>query len=244
MNHQSYATQPNRADRFDQESELIRDRLKTPRAAAIAGIVFSLLLITSQMLIWLSVPPDPIAAATEIVRHAKEVVLALNLLPFAGIAFLWFIAVVRDRLGDLEDRFFSTVFLGSGLLYVAMIFTATAIAGALVGLLTAEQNASVISPVYLIGRAEIYRFTSLFGTKMAAVFMGSTSTIFLRTRVLPRWVAFSGYVLAAGLLLSIGIVPGIPAVFPLWVMVVSVCILLQGRSSWKRSGAGEKTGAV
>ncbi len=242
MNHQSYATQPAPANRFERESDLIRQRLKTPRAAAIAGIVFSLLLMTSQVLIWVSVPPDPVAAATAIVQHSKEIILALNLLPFAGIAFLWFIAVVRDRLGDLEDRFFSTVFLGSGLLYVAMIFTATAIAGALVGLLTTGQNAGTISPVYLIGRAEIYRFTSLFATKMAGVFMGSTSTIFLRTRVLPRWVAFTGYVLSAGLLLSIGIVPGIPAVFPLWVMLVSACILLQGRSSWKASGGASVTG--
>jgi len=43
-------------------------------------------------------------------------------LPFAGIAFLWFIGVLRDRLGELEDRFFATVFLGSGLLFLAMLF--------------------------------------------------------------------------------------------------------------------------
>jgi hypothetical protein len=30
--------------------------------------------------------------------------LSLNLLPFAGIAFLWFIGVVRERLGEIEDR--------------------------------------------------------------------------------------------------------------------------------------------
>jgi hypothetical protein len=238
MNHQPYGTQSAPASRLDQQTDLIRQSMKTPRAAAIAGIIFSLLLMTSQVLIWLSVPPDPTAAATEIVRHSKEVVLALNLLPFAGIAFLWFIAVVRDRLGDLEDRFFSTVFLGSGLLYVAMIFTATAIAGAVVGLLTTEQSAGAISPVYLLGRAEIYRFTSLFGTKMSAVFMASASTIFLRTRVLPRWIAFSGYVLSAGLLLSIGIVPGIPAVFPLWVMLVSICILRQGAVIMEDVGRG------
>jgi hypothetical protein len=40
----------------------------------------------------------------------------------AGIAFLWFIGVIRDHLGDREDRFFATVFLGSGLLFVAMLF--------------------------------------------------------------------------------------------------------------------------
>ncbi len=56
--------------------------------------------------------------------------VSLNLVPFAGIAFLWFIGVLRDRIGEREDRFFATVFLGSGLLFVAMMFVAVAVAGA------------------------------------------------------------------------------------------------------------------
>jgi len=98
----------------------IRNRLKTPRAAAVAGIVFSILLITSQLLVWISIPANVGEAALEVVSQSRRITLALNLLPFAGIAFLWFIGVVRDRLGRLEDRFFATVFLGSGLLYIAM----------------------------------------------------------------------------------------------------------------------------
>ena len=64
---------------------------------------------------------------------------------------------------------------------------------------------------------------------MAGVFMMSSSTIFLRTRVVPRWIAFTGYVLAIGLLLSIGMFTWVPAIFPLWVLLVSVCILLEGQ---------------
>ena len=53
---------------------------------------------------------------------SNTVALGLNPVPFAGIAFLWFIGVLRDRLGEFEDRFFSTVFLGSGFLFLAMLF--------------------------------------------------------------------------------------------------------------------------
>ena len=60
------------------------------------------------------------------------VAIALNLIPFAGIAFLWFIGVVRDRIGGREDRFFATVFLGSGFLFVGMLFVAAAVAGGLI----------------------------------------------------------------------------------------------------------------
>jgi hypothetical protein len=216
---------------MDQEAELIRRSLKTPRAAAIAGIIFSLLLITSQVLIRLSIPSDPLASPLELVRHSKTVMIALNLLPFAGIAFLWFVAVVRDRLGELEDRFFATVFLGSGLLYVAMIFVAAAIAGALIGLLASDSGDLTTSSTYALGRQEIYRILNIFSARMAAVFMISTSTIFTRTRILPRWVAFLGYALAAALLLAGGSVTWIIMVFPLWVALISACILIQNRQS-------------
>lgn len=82
---------------MNQRAALIRWSMKTPRAAAIAGIIFSVLLISSQLLISVSVSADAIGSAREIIDHSKTISFALNLLPFAGIAFLWFIGVVRDR---------------------------------------------------------------------------------------------------------------------------------------------------
>jgi hypothetical protein len=95
---------------------LIRARLKTPRAAAIAGILFAVLLISGLALFRLLVRADPLETGAWLKTSSNRVALALNLVPFAGIAFLWFIGVLRDRLGDLGDRFFARVFLGSGLL--------------------------------------------------------------------------------------------------------------------------------
>src|SRR5689334_18416660 len=127
---------------------------------------------------------------------------ALNLLPFAGIAFLWFVGVVRDRLGKLEDRFFATVFLGSGLLFVAMFFVSAALAGGLLLVLSNGTEDLIRSGAYALGRAEIYQITNVYATKMAGVFMISVSTVFLRTRIVPRWISFLGYGLAVWLLLS------------------------------------------
>jgi len=93
-------------DLMNQSMTLSRQRLKTPRAAAIAGIIFSILLIIIVVLMRMSIPLNPHDAGTWLSSSSRTVNLALNLLPFAGIAFLWFIGVVRDRLGELEDRFF------------------------------------------------------------------------------------------------------------------------------------------
>ena len=89
------------------EAALVSARLKTPRAAAIAGIPFSVLLITSLLMFRFSVRADPLETGAWLKTSSNKVALALNLVSFAGIAFLWFIGVLRDRLGDLEDRFFA-----------------------------------------------------------------------------------------------------------------------------------------
>src|SRR4051812_28250782 len=109
----------------DQQS-LTRARLKTPRAAAIAGILFSILLALIFALLRNSLPSDPLDTGEWLSTSARTVGIAVNLVPFAGIAFLWFIAVLRDRLGEEEDRFFATVFLGSGLLFLSTLFVGAA----------------------------------------------------------------------------------------------------------------------
>lgn len=79
------------------------------------------------MFIRVSIPADPTAdSAAWLESNLKLVSFALNLVLYAGIAFLWFIGVIRDRLGEQEDRLFATVFLGSGLLFLALTFVGAA----------------------------------------------------------------------------------------------------------------------
>lgn len=104
-------------------------RLRTPRAAAIAGVIFGLLLITTFTIINLNIPSVNEDTGAWLETSGRPVTIALALIPFAGIAFLWFMGVLRDRIGLLEDQFFSTLFMGSGLLYLAMVFSGAAIAG-------------------------------------------------------------------------------------------------------------------
>ena len=208
----------------------IHKGLRAPRAAAISGILFCVLLVTSQLLVLISIPENLGRPSFDVMDHPKMIELALNLLPFAGVAFLWFIAVVRNRLGSLEDRFFTTVFLGSGLLYIAMIFTSGALAGGLIQVIINAPDILVNTGGYALGRAQVHQTMNVYGIKMAAVFMFSTSTILLRTEIAPRLIALLGFGLGALLLLSIGVIVWIPLVFPIWILLVSVSILLENRS--------------
>ena len=204
-----------------------RSRLTTPRAAAIAGILFSVLLIISLVLIRLSIPADPHDAGAWLAGDMRSIEVALNLLPFAGIAFLWFMGVVRDRLGEHEDRFFATVFLGSGLLFLAMLFSSAAMAGGIMIAYGATPTALIDSETYGFARAVTFVVLNTYAIKMAGVFMISTCTLFLRTKVTPRWMALLGYVLALLLLVSISRSSWVFLVFPLWILLISVYILIE-----------------
>jgi hypothetical protein len=177
-----------------------------------------------MVLIRLGVPSDPNDAGDWLADGSKRdaVVLALNLLPFAGIAFLWFIGVVRDRIGAGEDRFFATVFLGSGLLFIAMLFATGAMVGGLV--LSAEDSEA--SGVWSFGRRVSFTLLTVYSMRMAAVFAISTTTIAARLRLAPRWLTVLGLASGVILLLSAGLIPWIEVVFPAWVFVFSLHILV------------------
>ena len=201
-------------------------RLKTPRAAALAGIIFGVLLIIAYILIRLSIPPDPADGGAWLQEQAQTVALALSLVPIAGIAFLWFIGVLRDRMGQLEDRFFSSVFLGSGLLYLAMTFVSAALAGGLLTSYALEPELLIDSGLYTYSRAVMWRISNVYAVRMAGVFMISLGTISVRTRIMPRWLAFLSYAIALILLFTINQNLWVTLLFPGWVLIVSVYILV------------------
>ena len=206
--------------------DITRTSLRTPKAAAIAGIVFSLLLTVIVSLLRLSVPTDPHEPGAWLTANSKTVEFAMNLVPFDGVAFLWFIGVLRDRLGEREDQFFSTVFVGSGLLFLAMLFTAAAIVAAIIYVFATEPNFLVNSVIYRITRTIAYDLTNVYAIKMAAVFMISTSTVTLYTALAPRWIAFLGFGLAAIILLVGQHITWSIFILPAWVFVMSTYILI------------------
>ncbi|MEI8373203.1 MAG: hypothetical protein WCJ35_10270 [Planctomycetota bacterium] len=199
-----------------------------PRVVAVSGIVFSVLYITSLVLVRLAVPADPKDPGIWLADPAYRnwVCIALNLVPFTGIAFLWFMAVLRNRVGLLEDRFFATVFLGSGLLFVVMMFAAGAVSRGLLETFATPGRLSADSETYVVGRAIAHSLMNTFGMKMAAIFMFVTSMIGLRTAVLARWVSFAGFSFGLILLLVVTDFAWIALVFPFWVLLVSIYILI------------------
>lgn len=210
------------------EPAATRASLSTPRSAGIAGVVFSVLLGAVFALIRFAIPSNRASADTWLTdpERREAVSLALGLLPFAAIAFLWFMGVIRDRIGEHEDRFFATVFLGSGLLFIAFVSAGAAVLG---GLVVDPAVAAALDPaVWDLQRVVTLSLINTYALRMAAVFVFATTTIGMRIGLLPRWLVIYGYISGVLLLIGASVNPWMNFVLPAWTLVLSSFILIKG----------------
>ena len=190
--------------------------MTTPRAAALAGVLFALLFGATLILIRVEMP-EGLGDTTEWLDSQRGGILtATKLMPFAGIAFLWFIGVVRDGFGRYEDRFFASVFLGSGLLFLAMMFVSTAVAAALVASNQGVTDPAAHAEVIAFGKMIVVSTSKTYALRMAAVFMISLATIWLKTGLMPRWLVIISYLVALTLLIASDVSMWLTMAFPVW----------------------------
>jgi hypothetical protein len=203
--------------------------LTTPRAAALAGVIFAVLFAATIILIHTGMPEGAGDTAAWLNIERGGITSATVLMPFAGISFLWFMGVVRDGFGRYEDRFFATVFLGSGLLFLAMMFLMTAVTGALVASNTGVADPAAHAEVINFGKMVVLSAGKTYGLRMAAVFMISLATIWLRTGLMPRWLALTSYLAAVALLALTELSMWVTLAFPAWVLLVSGLLLTRSQ---------------
>jgi hypothetical protein len=210
-----------------------RARWRSVEAAALAGLAHAVLYVIAISLMTRapSPPADHAARADWFlqVENQRLMVTALNLLVLSTIAFLWFVAVIRRRVGERENRFFGTVFLASALLLAALwlvgatLYTAPAFAAYTFGYEPTEgdialwHGAAVAMLLVLVARLQ-------------AVFILTATTVVRLSGAFPRWVVVVGY--ATGVFLMLVPVPGafLHWIFPSWVAFLSMVALLRRRA--------------
>ncbi len=213
----------------------VRAALRSIQAAAVAGVVFAVL--ETLALIRLLAGPPITAPAAEIEAHwaapgaGSGISITLQLVFVGAAGFLWFVGVIRTRLGEREPRLFSTVFFGGGILLVGLLLAASA--SLAVPAVLADFAGKVPSIDTAVGaRALGVILLTDIATRVEALFVFSTSTLGLRTGALPRWVSYLGFFVGIGLLVTFGFrEPLIALAFPAWVAIVSVVLLV-----WRPAG--------
>jgi uncharacterized membrane protein len=222
----------------------IQERIRSPRSAALAGILFSGLLIASMLLIpgISQVSPDEISSEW-LEKRASSVSLALSLVPFAGIAFFWFTGVIRDHIGDQEDRFFATVFLGSGIAFVVLMFVWAASTGAVFGSFSLAADILADKDIFIFGFLFMNEILGNYVLRIAGVYMFSIGTIWTRATVMPRWLTLITYLLALVFLFFAGSIREARYVFPAWVLLTSIYILITNKRLERRKETTRQSNA-
>jgi hypothetical protein len=229
------------ADRLNLPSVevMASERRRSLRSAAYitagVGLAFSFLFLLTFYLV--TRIPGPNAADAQLIEfygsqdRRRAIVLGTYVMPFAGIAFLWFIVALRMWINASARRvseLTTNLHLVSGVLFVALFFVSAAATAATA--LTAEFATSFISPTAARLLPEYGSVLLIvFALRMAAMFVFATSTIGRETKVLPRWFVLIGYGVGLFLLLSASLNPLLVLVFPVWMIVLCVILFLRAR---------------
>lgn len=205
----------------------MQSEIRSPRSAAFAGIGYSILMITGMILL-ASIARVRLEEITpELLESwSRKASLIILLVPFAGIAFLWFTGVIRERLGELEDRFFATLFYGSGIIQVVLLFIWGAIFGAVMVARTMSGIGLIDNQIYIFGFALMNEIIGNYALRMAGVYMTAINSLWSKTGLMPRWLTVITYILAFGFLVAAERIREARFLFPIWVFVVSVYILI------------------
>lgn len=212
---------------MSEPSTTIIKRGTRPESAALAGIVYAVLAVAAVVIT--NRLPDPSStnatwqAWIEDRGNRRLLGLALTLASVSSVAFFWFVAVVRRRVGDREDRFFSTVFIGSATVHVALWLVAVSIVAAPAFV---EGDAEIGIDSIRLANGTAQGLLLVAGPRIQAVFVASTSTIFLRTQVVPNWLAGIGYALAVAMFVLPIVASPMQVGVPVFVFVSSVVILV------------------
>ena len=219
----------------------VRSEIRSPRSAALAGIVYSILMITGMLLLASVITVKLEDITPELLASwSKKASLIILLVPFAGIAFLWFTGVIRDRLGEFEDRFFATIFYGSGIIQVVLLFMWGAIFGAVMAARALSAMGLIDNQIYIFGFALMNEIIGNYALRMSGVYMITINSLWSKTGLMPRWLTISTYILAIGFLVAAERIREARFLFPIWVFVVSVYILIL---NFRRTHRQEPEGA-
>ena len=153
--------------------------------------------------------------------------IASVLIVVAGLFFLWFLTGLRARLARAEgkDGALTALAFGAGLVASALWVVASVFWMA-PGYTIQEDDAFTLDANVSRLVAEMGYLIWVFGTVVALLLVLATSLLGLKARVVPRWVAWLGFLVSAAILVSALFVGFF--VFLAWVLLVSIVFIVRG----------------
>jgi hypothetical protein len=197
----------------------------TPTAGVLAAITFLV------GVVMVSNSPDSDDNNAQIIEwyadhgHRVTVIVGAFILAFCGLFLLWFAAGLRQRLRLAEggEGRLSNVALGGAVLLIGLLWVGAS-------LLAAIPAAESLGGVNALTVSDVGRFLPqagfgailLFSMFGAIAMIDATSVVIWRTDVLPRWLAWLGFVCGVVLLFGVVFLPMIA--LPIWLIATSIVL--------------------
>ena len=210
-----------------------RQRTTSIEVAAIAGIVCAV--GWSLSLRGLVAGPGLGATQDEIAAYyaegsSRSVMVLLALMVVGTIAFLWFVGVVRNRLGASETRLVGTVFLGASVLLTGLVLVGASALAAPSVLVEVSGQAPDPGATALL-RALAAVVLAVFAPRVATLVMFSTASLSRRAGALPGWLIVVTYVVGVAEFVNVTIATPTLYVFPAWIALVSIVVIVRRPST-------------
>ena len=203
---------------------------RVARLGGASGILYVLLFIPAYVVGYPDAPASAsgVQEAFDYFGDEQSTFLIFNgvLTIFSAFFFVWFLGMLHSvlRRAEGEGVGFSSVALAGGVMFVALSWAGVAVEVSYPAASTRFVNFQPdgqLAFLTLAASSWLYHFCQI-GT---SVLVSTTSLIALRTGVLPRWLAWTGFVVALLALLHF-MIPLLSAIVGLlWVAVVSALML-------------------
>ncbi|MGW4242100.1 hypothetical protein [Nocardia sp. NPDC004722] len=207
-------------------------RRRSVEVTGFTGIVFALLAFVSLALLrgipdW-GTDPATLEQWFRVAGNRTRLMSMVLIATVASIALLWFIGTIRRRIGQQEDQLFATVFLGSGLIFIAVLLTALAVF-AVPATLAQQVDAETAARAYPLCYGLGMNLMTIVAPRVSAVFMLSLSNLGRMTGAFPRWLTVLST--ATGILLLVAVTASmhIAWIMPAWCLVVGTAIVWRRR---------------
>ena len=199
------------------------------RWAALGGIIFVVLMVVGTTFV--ADVPDPDAPQQQLAtylgdsgNHMRNIIGAY-IWVVGALAFLCFVTGLRSVLRGAEGGTgaLSNLVFGAGVVFAA-VWMVSAVAFSAVAYAVELRGATVSDPDFVKLLPQMAWMILLVGAGFAGLLLVLTTSILsLKTRALPRWLAWLGIVVAIALLFDVIYVNIVPLL--IWVLAASIVLL-------------------
>jgi len=204
-----------------------------PEWAALGGIAYVVLFIIGLFFMFngepdLSSSPDKVIAYFSDAGHRDRSSIGWILAGLGLLAFLFFVASLRQTVSRFDDGILTTLTTLGGGIYATLALAAIALESA-VRTMSDDTYQNKVYPELIHAAGDAGYILHATGGVGLSVMILAASIAFIRSGVVPKWAGWVGVVVAVAALATVAFVTAFA--WLLWILVVALVLFRKGANT-------------